>query len=61
MQAACNGLTSCNYTVRVETLGDCAVYQAKDFRVTYSCGSTNKRASAPAEAGFGSVVTLTCP
>src|SRR5262249_17751485 len=61
IRPACDGLTSCNYTVSVATLGDCCPGYPKDFVAWYLCGSTLKSAYAPPEAGWGSVVTLSCP
>jgi hypothetical protein len=58
---ACNGRTSCSYRVDYTILGDCCPGYAKDFVTYYYCGSTLKGAWAPAEAGFGSLVNLSCP
>lgn len=60
---ACNGLTSCSYTVKYQTLGDPAPGCAKDFRASWTCsgGTTPSPVFAPAEAGLGSVVTFRCP
>jgi hypothetical protein len=66
--AACNEKTTCKYTVRVETLGDTAPGCAKDYIAEWSCDDSPvvKRAKSVVkpedhnEAGFGSIVTLTC-
>ena len=60
---ACDGASSCQYTVDYRILGDPAPGCAKAFSATYFCpGSTLRHTLylAP-EAGFGSVATLTCP
>jgi hypothetical protein len=61
LQDACNGHDRCDYAVRYQTIGDPAPGCAKDFSVEWSCSDgTGGSASAPAEAGFGSKVTLQC-
>src|SRR5208282_3824085 len=59
---ACNGKTSCSYKVEVSTLGDPDVGCKKTYVAEWRCGSSTAihTASAPAEAGYGSVVNLTC-
>jgi hypothetical protein len=59
---ACNGKTTCSYKVEVTILGDPAYGCAKTYVAQWRCGSSTAlhSASAPAEAGYGSVVTLTC-
>jgi len=59
--AQCNGLASCDYRVDYSLIGDPAVGCSKTYEVSYACsdGST-WGASAPAEAGFGSIVSLQC-
>jgi len=58
---ACNGQQSCDYTVDVQRLGDPAPGCRKDYVATWRCpdGRTHQ-AGAPAEAGFGAVVRLSC-
>jgi hypothetical protein len=66
---ACNGQAICTYTVDYDgfhggpALGDPAYGCAKDYVAHYNCGpgTATKTASAPAEAGLGSRVTLSCP
>lgn len=59
--AVCNGQAICNYTVDYTVLGDPASGCAKDFIVEYSCSDgVALTATADPEAGFGSVVTLSC-
>ena len=62
LKQACDGKSSCDYTVRWQTLGDPAVGCGKDFSVDWRCddGSSGKAGAAP-EAGFGSKVALICP
>lgn len=58
----CNGLTACDYVVRVSVLGDPAPGCGKDFRVEWRCSTAGpiEAASLPAEAGFRSVAKLSC-
>ena len=60
--AACNGRTSCDYTVDYQVLGDPAPGCAKTYRVVYTCaaGIPVKVATIDAEAGFKQVAKLTC-
>jgi hypothetical protein len=62
LASACNGRGSCDYTVSVAALGDPAPGQAKDYVAEWRCGSDAPvySTTAPAEAGFGSVVRLSC-
>jgi hypothetical protein len=58
---ACDGKKTCDYAVQYQVIGDPAPGCAKDFTVQWTCsmgagGSTG----APAEAGLGSHVALTC-
>ena len=59
---ACNGQTVCSYKVDVTVLGDPAYGCAKTYVAEWRCGSSTAihTASAPAEAGYGSVVKLAC-
>jgi hypothetical protein len=57
----CNGRASCDYRVDHTVIGDPVYGCAKDYRVTYSCGPSNKEGFAGPEAGFGSIVQLRCP
>lgn len=59
---ACNGKDQCAYTIDVKALGDPAQGCQKDYRVAYACsdGRPPRVATAAAEAGRGSVVTLSC-
>lgn len=56
----CNGKADCDYVVDVRRLGDPFVFKMKDYEVLYSCGPDEKRGYAPAEAGLGSHVPLSC-
>jgi peptidoglycan/LPS O-acetylase OafA/YrhL len=60
--AACNSRSNCSYSVSVERLGDPAPDCGKDFVVLYSCLSENvtRRQEVPGEAGFGTIVDLSC-
>ena len=61
LQDACNGQAKCDYTVKYQTIGDPAPGCSKDFSVEWTCSNgPGSSASAPAEAGFGSKVTLQC-
>ncbi len=61
LQDACNGQGKCDYVVKYQTLGDPAPGCSKDFSVKWSCSAgPGGTASAAAEAGFGSKVTLDC-
>jgi len=61
LQDACNGQGKCDYTVKYQTIGDPAPGCSKDFSVEWTCSNgSGGSASAPAEAGFGSKVTLQC-
>lgn len=59
----CNGRFTCNFTVNVAGFPDPAPGCKKDFTVNWTCNRRTeiKRVTAPAEAGFGSVVALGCP
>ena len=69
--AGCKGQASCTYAVQWQKAtsqngtssasNDPVPGCPKDYSVTYNCGATAKTASAPAEAGFGSTVKLSCP
>ena len=63
LASACNDQGQCNYTVDYQVLGDPAYGCAKTYQAQYTCAAdtTVHTVSAPAEAGFGSVVTLSCP
>jgi peptidoglycan/LPS O-acetylase OafA/YrhL len=63
VRAACSGKLDCSYVVEVSRLGDPASGCRKDFTITYQCpGSAAARTGeAPAEAGFGAAVELSCP
>jgi hypothetical protein len=58
--SVCNGKTGCVYTVDYRVLGDPVPNKAKDYVVRYDCNGSTQVASAAAEAGLGSTVTLTC-
>lgn len=61
VSALCDGRKSCSYKVSYKVLGDPAYGCKKDFFVSYYCGRTGPlQAKAPAEAGYGSVVSLAC-
>ena len=58
----CDGKQRCSYRINHQVLGDPAVGCSKEYEAEWSCGSGPvKRAHVRAEAGFGSVVTLSCP
>jgi len=58
---ACTGRRVCEYTIRHQILGDPVPGCPKDFVVRWQCGDGRpRRAGVPPEAGFGSVVFLSC-
>ncbi|HPX61294.1 MAG TPA: hypothetical protein PLN25_05940 [Deltaproteobacteria bacterium] len=58
----CNGQKVCKYRIYYKVIGDPKPGCAKDYVATWRCGNGPVRsASAPPEAGTGSIVTLTCP
>jgi hypothetical protein len=66
LAAQCNGRPSCAYKVDYTRIGDPAPGCAKQYEAAWRCtsGATVspvRTAIAPAEAGRGSIVTLTCP
>ena len=62
LAAQCNGKKQCNYRIDYTVIGDPAVGCAKQYTAEWRCGSGPVRStSAPAEAGFGSVIKLSCP
>jgi hypothetical protein len=52
-----------DYGVDYSVIGDPAVGCPKDYVAQWRCGGSPvvRRADAPPEAGFGAVVTLSCP
>jgi hypothetical protein len=57
----CNGQRVCPYTVHHRIIGDPRPGCPKDFVVRWVCGDGEpRRAGAPPEAGFGTVVVLSC-
>jgi len=59
---ACNGQSNCDYRVDFHRIGDPFPGRQKTYSVSYTCADGQQRqASAPAEAGFGSIVSLSCP
>jgi len=61
LSIACNGKTSCEYTIDYRLIGDPAPGCKKDYVAKWTCGgSAEQTARAEAEAGFGSRVSLIC-
>jgi hypothetical protein len=62
LAAACNGRDRCDYTINYKIIGDPARGCQKSFTASWQCnGVTGNRSAAVApEAGFGSVITLSC-
>jgi hypothetical protein len=58
----CNGALTCNYTVSYLILGDPVPGKQKDYAAKWQCvgDGTGRTATAPPEAGLGSIVTLSC-
>ena len=66
LAASCNSRTSCAYKVDYMKIGDPAFGCAKEYEAAWRCvsgtiTSPTRIATAPPEAGFGSIVMLTCP
>ncbi len=59
---SCNGKPDCAYRVDVERLGDPVPKCGKDFAASYSCApdATILRKDLSGEAGFGSILDLSC-
>jgi hypothetical protein len=62
LAAACNGRMQCDYRIDHSVIGDPVYGCQKDYIAEWRCAGspTVHRAAAPAEAGFGSVVSLSC-
>jgi hypothetical protein len=60
--ASCNGKPACDYKVDYKAIGDPAIGCSKDFVATWHCGdaAASHEQKAPAEAGYGAVVSLRC-
>jgi|SRR5580704_11380138 hypothetical protein len=63
LESKCNGRAMCEYVIDYHIIGDPAVGCKKDYLAEWKCGDKLevKSASASAEAGLGSKVTLSCP
>lgn len=62
LAAQCNGKNQCSYKVDYRIIGDPAIGCAKGYLAEWRCGNGPKKsAAAPGEAGFGAVLTLSCP
>jgi peptidoglycan/LPS O-acetylase OafA/YrhL len=63
VHAACSGKSSCGYVVDVARLGDPANGCQKNFTATYRCpgNPASLTREAPAEAGLGTSLELSCP
>jgi hypothetical protein len=59
---ACNGLASCDYRVDYRVIGDPAIGCGKNYVAHWRCGYgvALYRTVAQPEAGFGSVIHMTC-
>jgi hypothetical protein len=62
LQQMCEGQVSCAYRVDYKVIGDPAYGCRKDYVAEWTCGNNPavSRATAAPEAGFGSIVQLTC-
>jgi len=61
LASACNGKSSCEYSVDYKVIGDRAPGCQKDYVAKWTCdGGGEQTARADAEAGYGSRVALTC-
>ncbi|MCE1225138.1 MAG: hypothetical protein LWW87_01490 [Geobacteraceae bacterium] len=57
----CNGKKRCEYKINYQVIGDPAVGCGKEYVAEWQCGDGElKSTKANAEAGFGSVITLSC-
>jgi peptidoglycan/LPS O-acetylase OafA/YrhL len=61
VQMTCDDEHKCDYTIDISRLGNLSATCAKAFTAVYRCGSAAPvTVGAPAEAGLGSSVTLSC-
>jgi hypothetical protein len=62
LRQTCEGVANCAYVVDYKVIGDPAYGCQKDYVAEWLCGRDPavRRATAAPEAGFGSVVQLTC-
>jgi len=57
----CNGKNLCEYKVNYQVIGDPAVGCGKEYVAEWQCGDGElKSTKANAEAGFGSIIKLSC-
>ena len=63
LSRSCEGRRECAYRVDHTVIGDPAYGCRKDYVAEWTCGGDPQihHAAAPPEAGFGSVVPLSCP
>ncbi len=63
LATACNGHSSCRYTIDYQVIGDPAPGCKKSYVAQWRCGGSGKvlRAEVGPEAGFGKTVVLGCP
>ncbi|MDP1824479.1 MAG: hypothetical protein Q8L48_14590 [Archangium sp.] len=59
----CNGARRCAYRIDHQVIGDPVIGCGKNYLAEWRCEASGKifRAAAAPEAGFGSVLTLSCP
>ena len=62
VKSVCEGSETCDFVVDVNRFGDPAPGCGKDFTTTWSCGGSFERQAItlPAEAGLGSMASLSC-
>ena len=61
LAAQCNGQKQCNYKIDYKVIGDPAVGCGKTYVAQWRCGNDPiQSVTAPAEAGYGSVISLFC-
>lgn len=62
LASQCNGKSFCDYRIDHTVIGDPAFGCSKEYIAEWRCGSGDlKSTKAKAEAGFGSVIRLSCP
>jgi hypothetical protein len=62
LRSECDGRSSCSYEIDFHKIGDPVPFCSKDYLAEWTCGNdlTIRRASASAEAGIGTRITLNC-
>ena len=63
LRQTCDGRGDCAYRIDYKVIGDPMYGCRKDYLAEWTCGADPRihQAASPPEAGFGSVVSLSCP